>query len=82
MKNRSARSLRISQILGVVTMVGLVAAIAVLAAPRPALTAHCHGGGTYVAPAYVGPQVYGPAGVRGQSRRVSRRTSRRVSRRR
>lgn len=28
-----------------------------------------------------GPQIYGPAGVRGQARRVSRRTSRRVSRR-
>ena len=34
------------------------------------------------APAYVhGPQVYGPAGIRGQSRRVSRRTARRTSRR-
>ena len=34
-------------------------------------------------PAYVpGPRVYGPAGIRGQSRRVARRTSRRVSRRR
>ncbi len=34
-------------------------------------------------PVYIpGPRVYGPAGIRGQSRRVGRRTSRRVSRRR
>lgn len=35
-----------------------------------------------VAPVFVPAPIYGPLGVRGQSRRVSRRTSRRVSRRR
>lgn len=33
-------------------------------------------------PGYVPGPVYGPAGIRGQSRRVARRSSRRVSRRR
>ena len=33
-------------------------------------------------PAYMPAPVYGPAGIVGQSRRVSRRTARRVSRRR
>ena len=38
----------------------------------------CHSGATVV----VTPGYYGPASVRGQSRRVARRTTRRVSRRR
>ena len=80
MKNRSVWWPRISQIWGVVTMVGLVAAIAVLSGPRSG-QAHppCNTGGGYYGGG--GVQVYGPAGVRGQARRVSRRTARRVSRR-
>ncbi len=84
MKIRSVLSLKLSNFWSVIPVIGLIVAIAVISTPRPALTYHeCHTGAVvYVAPAYVGPQVYGPAGVRGQARRVSRRTSRRVSRRR
>ena len=83
MNIRSVLSLKLSNFWSVIPVIGLIVAIAVISTPRPALTYHdCHTGTVYVAPAYVGPQVYGPAGVRGQARRVSRRTSRRVSRRR
>ena len=76
MTNRSVWLPKLLRFWGVAPAVGLIVAMAMLSAPRTAQThPPCDTGGAY----YGTPQVYGPAGVRGQARRVSRRTSRRGS---
>jgi len=77
--NAPTNTLRRIAYIGLGLSIGLAAGAAMFAGGKPAQSHYpCSPpAGYYVAPT----PVYGPAGVRGEARRVSRRTSRRVSRR-